>query len=138
MSCWIISIAMLLATTPVLGNAQSKQVDPCVTAVTTPEVNQCLGNRLEVRDKALNAAYRALLKRHDSSDPAGLPDGYDYQAIKRQLVDAQRAWISFTENDCSGRFDLYAGGTIRQSVYIGCKIAHTERCTNDLRRWMSN
>ena len=133
MSYRIISIAMLLAITPVLGNAQSKQVDPCYQG-NTFEINQCLSNRLEARDKALNAAYGALLKRLDASDPA---DGVDYQAIKRQLVDAQRAWISYSKNDCSGRYDLYASGSIRGAVYAGCMIAHTERRTNDLRRWMS-
>ena len=82
----------------------------------------------------MNAAYGALLKRLDASDPA---DGVDYQSVKRQLVDAQRAWISFSKNDCSGRYELYAGGTIRGAVYASCMIAHTERRTNDLRRWMS-
>jgi uncharacterized protein YecT (DUF1311 family) len=129
----IIPMAMLLAITPALGIAQSKQVDPCFQG-NTVEINQCLGNRLEARDKALNAAYGALLKRLDASDPT---DGVDYQAIKRQLVDAQRAWINFSQNDCNGRYALYAGGTIRGAVYAGCMIAHTERRTNDLRRWMS-
>jgi uncharacterized protein YecT (DUF1311 family) len=132
MSYGIISVAMLLVMTPALGIAQSKQVDPCYQG-NTFEINQCLGNRLEARDKALNAAYSALLKRLDASDQA---DGVDYQAVKRQLVDAQRAWISFIKNDCSARYELYAGGTIRGAVYAGCMIAHTERRTNDLRRWM--
>lgn len=130
----IISMALLLAITPALGNAQSTSADPCKTQANTIEINQCLGNRLEARDKALNAAYGALLKRLDASDPT---DGVDYQAIKRQLVDAQRAWISFSQNDCNGRYELYARGTIRQAVYTSCMIAHTERRTNDLRRWMS-
>jgi uncharacterized protein YecT (DUF1311 family) len=129
----IIPVAMLLAITPALGIAQSKQADPCFQG-NTVEINQCLGNRLEARDKALNAAYGALLKRLDASDPT---DGVDYQAIKRQLVDAQRAWINFSQNDCNARYELYAGGTIRGAVYAGCMIAHTERRTNDLRRWMS-
>ncbi len=129
----IIPMAMLLAITPALGIAQSKQADPCFQG-NTVEINQCLGNRLEARDKALNAAYGALLKRLDASDPT---DGVDYQSIKRQLVDAQRAWINFSQNDCNGRYALYAGGTIRGAVYAGCMIAHTERRTNDLRRWMS-
>ena len=129
----IIPMAMLLAITPALGIAQSKQADPCFQG-NTVEINQCLGNRLEARDKALNAAYGSLLKRLDASDPT---DGVDYQAIKRQLVDAQRAWINFSQNDCNGRYELYARGTIRGAVYAGCMIAHTERRTNDLRRWMS-
>jgi uncharacterized protein YecT (DUF1311 family) len=128
----IISIAMLLLMTPALGIAQSKQVDPCYQG-NTVEINQCLGNRLEARDKALNAAYGALLKRIDASDPT---DGLDYQAVKRQLVEAQRAWISFSKNDCQARYDLYANGSIRGAVYTGCMIAHTERRTQDLSRWM--
>ena len=129
----IIAIAMLLAITPVCAQAQTKSADPCKSQANTIEINQCLGNRLEARDKALNAAYGALLKRLDASDPA---DGVDYQAIKRQLVEAQRAWISFSKNDCDARYELYAGGTIRGAVYTGCMIAHTERRTNDLKRWM--
>jgi uncharacterized protein YecT (DUF1311 family) len=130
----IIASAILFAVTPVCAYAQTKSADPCATQANTVEINQCLGNRLEARDKALNAAYGALLKRLDASHPA---DGVDYQSVKRQLVDAQRAWISFSKNDCSGRYELYAGGTIRAAVYASCMIAHTERRTNDLRRWMS-
>jgi hypothetical protein len=129
----IIAITMLFAITPGCGYSQPKSADPCATQANTIEINQCLSNRLEARDKALNAAYRALLKRLDASDPT---DGVDYQAVKRQLVDAQRAWISFSKNDCQARYDLYSGGTIRGAVYNGCMIAHTERRTIDLRRWM--
>jgi len=132
MSYQIISIAMLAAMTPMLGIAQSKSADQCSQG-NTIEINQCLGNRLEARDKALNAAYGALIKRLDASDPT---DGVDYQAIKRQLVEAQRAWISFSKIDCQARYDLYGNGSIRGAVYTGCMIAHTERRTQDLRRWM--
>ena len=133
MNTRIIALAMLLAIAPARGDAQGKSADPCLTQANTVEINQCLGNRLEARDKALNAAYSALVKRLDASDPA---DGVDYQAVKRQLVEAQRAWISFSKNDCNARYELYASGSIRGAVYTGCMIAHTERRTNDLRRWM--
>lgn len=110
-----------------------QSADPCATQANTIEINQCLSNQLEARDKSLNVAYKALLRRLDDSDRS---DGIDYARARRLLVEAQRAWISFRDNDCSGRTVLYQRGSIRWEVYTECLIAHTERRTNELKRWM--
>ena len=52
-------------------------------------------------------------------------------------MDAQRAWISFRDNDCKGRLVLYEAGTIRGAVYAGCLIEHTEQRTRALQAWTS-
>jgi uncharacterized protein YecT (DUF1311 family) len=134
MKCTFVGLAIIIAILPSHSGAQPKSTDPCETQSNTVEINQCLSNQLKARDKSLNSAYKELLKRLDKSDPSS---GVDYPRARRQLVEAQRAWISFRDNDCSGRVVLYEGGSIRGAVYTGCLIAHTERRTNDLRRWMT-
>jgi uncharacterized protein YecT (DUF1311 family) len=133
MKCTFIALAILVAILPSPSVAQAKAADPCASQANTIEINQCLGKQLEARDKSLNAAYRALLQRLDESDPS---DGVDYPRARRLLVEAQRAWISFRDNDCRGRVVLYERGTIRWEIYTECLIAHTERRTNELKSWM--
>jgi uncharacterized protein YecT (DUF1311 family) len=134
MKCTFIALAILVALLPSPSVAEAKAADPGATQANTIEINQCLSNQLKARDRSLNAAYKALLQRLDESDPT---DGVDYARARRLLVEAQRAWISFRDNDCSGRVVLYERGSIRGELYTGCLIAHTERCSNELRRWMT-
>jgi uncharacterized protein YecT (DUF1311 family) len=133
MNCTFIALAILVAIMPSPSVAESKAADPCTTQANTIEINQCLSNQLQARDRSLNAAYKALLQRLDESDPS---DGVDYQQARRLLVEAQRAWLSFRDNDCRGRVVLYARGSVRWEIYTECLIAHTERRTNELKGWM--
>jgi uncharacterized protein YecT (DUF1311 family) len=118
----------LLATTP----AFAEEADPCATQRNTLEINECAAGKLAMKDKELNAAYDKLLK---SLAPKYKEDATDYTAIKEKLVEAQRDWIKFRDNDCDARYRLNAGGTIRGLVALNCKIEHTELRTKQLRRW---
>ena len=114
-------------------SALAQTSDPCTTQSNTIEINECLTQRLKDRDKTLNAEYQSLLRRLKPSDTF---DQIDYPRARRHLIDSQRAWITFRDNDCQGRFVLYELGTIRAAVALTCQIEHTERRTRDLRAWM--
>jgi uncharacterized protein YecT (DUF1311 family) len=118
----------LLAT----ASAFAESADPCATQRNTIEINECAAAKLAAKDKELNAAYDMLLK---SLAPKHKEDTTDYAAIKEKLVEAQRDWIKFRDNDCDARYRLNAGGTIRGLVSLNCKIEHTELRTKQLRRW---
>jgi uncharacterized protein YecT (DUF1311 family) len=110
----------------------AQPADPCATQANTIEINQCLSATHAARDKALNAAYQDLLKR---LAPADRFDTTDYPRARKHLIDSQRAWITFRDNDCKGRLVLYETGTIRGAVYAGCLIEHTEQRTRALQAW---
>ena len=106
--------------------------DPCANQVNTMQINKCLETRHAARDKALNAAYQDLLKRLTPSDRF---DTTDFPRARKHLVDSQRAWINFRDEDCKGRLVLYEAGTIRGAVYMLCQIEHTEQRTLALKTW---
>jgi len=118
----------------VMSPVLAQSPDPCATQANTIEINECLTQRLKDRDKTLNAEYQSLLRRLKPSDT--FDDKTDYPRARRHLIDSQRAWITFRDNDCQGRFVLYELGTIRVAVVLSCQIEHTERRTRDLRAWM--
>lgn len=118
----------VLATAP----AFAEEADPCATQRNTIEVNECAAGKLAAKDKELNAAYDKLMK---SLAPKYKEDTTDYAAIKEKLVEAQRDWIKFRDNDCDAKYRLNASGTVRGLVAINCKIEHTELRTKQLKRW---
>jgi uncharacterized protein YecT (DUF1311 family) len=118
----------LLATT----TAFAAESDPCATQRNTIEINECAAAKLAAKDKELNAAYDKLLK---TLAPKYKEDTTDYAAITEKLVEAQRDWIKFRDNDCDAKYRLNAGGTIRGLVSLNCRIEHTELRTKQLRRW---
>ena len=110
----------------------AKAADPCANAISTIQINKCLETRHAARDKALNAAYQDLLKRLVPTDRL---DKTDFPRARKHLVDAQRVWITFRDEDCKGRLVIYEAGTIRNAVYMLCQIEHTEQRTLALRAW---
>lgn len=96
-------------------------------------MNECAKRTLAEKDKALNAAYRKLL---DSLKSDGTDDTIDFKEARRQLVEAQRAWIRFRDNDCSAMLTVSMNGTIRGVVYLGCLQARTEQRTRELENWL--
>ena len=86
----------------------AKAADPCANAISTIQINKCLETRHAARDKALNAAYQDLLKRLVPTDRL---DKTDFPRARKHLVDAQRAWITFRDEDCKGRLVIYEAGS---------------------------
>jgi uncharacterized protein YecT (DUF1311 family) len=124
----LLTILITFAATSVFAQA----ADPCVTQSNTLEINACGKLTLAKKDKELNAAYQKLMKR---LTPDGKGDDTDYAVVKKHLIDAQRSWIKFRDDDCQGMLALYASGTIRGSVYLGCLTDRTEQRTKELLSW---
>jgi uncharacterized protein YecT (DUF1311 family) len=109
------------------GAAFSQAADSCKTQKNTIEINDCAQQTLARKDKELNAAYQALVKALASTD---------YEGTKKLLLQAQRAWVQFRDNDCNAKYTFYAGGTIRDIAALSCKIEHTEQRTKQLKDWI--
>jgi uncharacterized protein YecT (DUF1311 family) len=126
-------LALLFFFVPIAAaSAAAEEAGPCAKQRNTIEINECAAGKLAAKDKELNAAYDKLLK---SLAPKYKEDTTDYAAIKEKLVEAQRDWIKFRDNDCDAKYRLNAGGTIRGLVSLSCKIEHTALRTKQLRRW---
>ncbi len=116
----------------VASGAQADKPDPCASASNTIELNECTQRVLKAKDLALNQAYQDLLK---SLSPSMQGDKTDYTAVKRELAEAQRAWIRFRDSDCSAKYKFWEQGSIRGAMYLSCLVEHTEQRTVQLRKW---
>lgn len=94
---------------------EAAAADDCSNALTTMEINTCAAAQQEQTEAQLNAVYQQLMER--LAEPDGLDDP---ASVQQQVRTAQRLWIDFRKADCDAQFALYAGGSIRTAVYLGC------------------
>ncbi|POZ61879.1 lysozyme inhibitor LprI family protein [Chromobacterium alticapitis] len=120
---YFLPLALLAA-----SHAAFAEDDPCRDAKTTLEINDCMQKQFEGKDKLLNQRYQDLLQklRQDDAETA------DKDKPSRMLMQAQRKWIAFRDADCDAKYQIYIGGTIRNAVYLGCKIERTEQRIKEL------
>lgn len=102
--------------------------DPCDTQSNTIEINACAKQRFDEQDKVLNATYQALIK----AVPAANDPGIAGESPRELLIKAQRRWVEFRDADCKAKFQLFAGGTIRNATYLECMQERTEQRIKEL------
>lgn len=102
--------------------------DPCQTQSNTIEINACAKLQFDEQDRLLNVAYQALLK----AVPAANDPGISGDSPRALLVKAQRRWVDFRDADCKAKYQLYAGGTIKNVIYLGCMRERTQQRIKDL------
>jgi uncharacterized protein YecT (DUF1311 family) len=106
--------------------------DPCVTQRNTLEMNQCATQTLKKADAELNAVYRKVILKFSTPDEPGIP----YSEFKKQIVDAQRAWITFRDKDCNAVLAINSPGTISFVIQAGCLQSRTEHRTTELSEYL--
>ena len=81
---------------------------------------RCEETRLAAADEALGKRYRAVVRAlHD--DPAP-----DTQAALRTLINAQRQWIAYRDDDCDAVYLAHHAASLRERHRLRCKTAHAE------------
>ncbi|WP_157953017.1 lysozyme inhibitor LprI family protein [Limnobaculum parvum] len=105
----------------------------CNNAMNTLEINACAEQEQQKVEQKLNQTYKAVMQMMSQPD---LP-GMSFAAVKKDLLESQRAWITFRKKDCDALYDFYIDGSIRNVVYISCMKKHAERRIDDLDRYLS-
>ncbi|NKC23331.1 DUF1311 domain-containing protein [Ochrobactrum oryzae] len=103
------------------GATTEARADNCDALKTQSEITACFGDDEKAADSTLNKLYQSLM--HVLSD-----------ADKQRLRDAQRAWISFRDKECTFRVAPYADGSIAPSLTASCVTALTAQRVVDLRQ----
>jgi uncharacterized protein YecT (DUF1311 family) len=116
---------VLLVAAGIPGCALAAEADPCARVTAQQDMNACIGDAVNRADAVLNRVYRQL---NDKLDVNG----------KRNLVAAERAWITFRDRECELRTgydtrDLRNNGTIAPYLVGQCKLDLTSRRTEELR-----
>ena len=125
-------LIVLVCLLPLTAFAEAQ--DPCLTQRNTIEINACGQKQFEQSDRSLNQVYQSLLKKFSDKDT---PDSQN-SVVKQYLVNAQRAWVTFRENDCKAIYTYNEGGTIRTIAYLGCMTQHAAQRTKDLKEFSSS
>ncbi|MCZ8074048.1 MAG: lysozyme inhibitor LprI family protein, partial [Paucibacter sp.] len=58
--------------------------------------------------------------------------GIDGESPRAMLIKAQRRWLEFRDADCKAKYQVFAGGTIRNVVYLSCLRERTKQRIKEL------
>ncbi|EJN07613.1 lysozyme inhibitor LprI family protein [Herbaspirillum sp. YR522] len=102
---------------PLIGTALwlmsfSAAADDCAGATTQGMLNQCASRQFAQQDAALNRTYGQYRKKLNDRQ-------------KKQLTDAQQAWIVFRDKACAFEASATEGGSAYSMVLANCKAAKT-------------
>jgi len=119
----------LVMATPVAAQTAK---GPCDDAASTVEISACFERELKKADADLNRVYSAAMRSIDASSEM---DAKVRDAWKAGLRDAQRAWITFRDNDCKQTvpYEWY-GGTGAGGAVLSCLLDLTQERTKSLRQ----
>lgn len=112
------------------AQAAQPQVD-CENAMTQMDMNICAGREYQAADRELNAVWKKASQRAKSVDK-DVGDGTQH----RELLAAQRAWLTFRDAQCSFEANQYRGGSIMPLIRSTCLTALTEARTKQLREYL--
>lgn len=112
----LLLVLTLLAWTP----RSMAQPSDCPPDGDADAILRCEETRLAAADEALDKEYRATV-RALQDDPT--PDA---KAALRTLVDAQRRWIAFRDDDCDAVYLAHHGASLRERHRLRCKTRHAE------------
>ena len=92
---------------------------PCADVVVTSDLVSCLSKAKDVADAKLNALYTKLRQRLEGEDAD-------------RLIETQRTWAKYRDENCSAERALYGGGTATGPAYLACLEAMTRARTKEL------
>ena len=114
----ILAAASLLA----IGSWRAEATDcPDQTQI---GLDQCADRAFQKADRALNEAYREILRRFG-----------DEAHAKQLLVVAQKAWIAFRDAECAFAVSGSEGGSIYPMEYSLCLEDQTKKRTKELQAY---
>jgi uncharacterized protein YecT (DUF1311 family) len=114
---------LLLFSAATFASAQ----DSCDKAYSTPDVNLCARKDLDRAEIALNKTYQSVLAEL-LTESKNNPDAGE---ARKRLINAQREWVQFREDDCQAIFTLWRSGTVRTLQYLTCMQNHAEQRTRE-------
>lgn len=116
--------ALAAVTLPLAAHAQeaqlTKQFSACMdkSGGVTQHMVECIDAETKRKDARLNKAYKALVADLNPER-------------KKQLLEAQRAWLKFRDTNCAFYYDP-EGGTIARVQAVDCLMTMTANRATEL------
>lgn len=106
-----------------------RAAEACMTAnpqgETTMGMGFCLSREWEWWEGRLEAAYAALLARHEAGDAEMTEIGATVPSVALALTEMHHAWIAFRDAACDYERAQWAGGTGGGPATAACLMRHT-------------
>lgn len=118
------SVGIALGAALWLTAAPRTLADDCA-ASTQAGMSECARRELQDADAALNAAYGRLHVRL-----------INRPGVQQRLVEAQRSWIAFRDEECAFSASGVEGGSAQPMVDPMCRARITQARTEDLGRYL--
>lgn len=115
-----IIVASLITACAAIAQEPSEQT--CASQISTPDVNQCLGQLLGNRDAALATLLGRLVEKWEARD-ANEP----MVNVVPAFMLAHRAWVDFRSRECAARAYTYGIGTGGPAEELRCSIEMTDQ-----------
>lgn len=100
----------------------------------TYDINACSEADFQIAESRLNDTYKRVLAFLSKTPDEG--PSYNPSEARKPLVEAQRAWITFREKDCSAKNTISGFTTLRPSAYFICMRLHAELRTKQLLEYL--
>ena len=105
----------------------------CDTAMAQFELNACAYQDYEQADAALNAQWKTTSARMKAIDAEFDRTQDNRPGYFDTLIAAQRAWLTYRDNHCTGEGYAMRGGSAEPMVFSGCMTQLTEARTKQLK-----
>lgn len=115
----------------IAGSAFAQDVPGCEDATSNVEIGNCVYAAYQKADKELNAIWPKVLAYIDTQGDYMPADAM--QKWKAMIVAAQKAWVSFKEQDCGAVQYEWWGGSGASIAETSCLYAHTAQRVEDLK-----
>ena len=114
-------ILILSAGAPIAVHAQhiNEKDSPCGDVVVTSDRVSCLSKAKDAADEKLTELYKKLWQRLQGEDAD-------------HLVDTQKTWMKYREQNCSAERALYGESSADHPVYLACLEAMTRTRIKEL------
>ena len=109
------------------------QEPDCRTAETQADMNRCAYLDFQAADRELNQLWPQVIAAARAAD-AEIDRSYDQAPTSEQAVrNAQRAWITFRDEQCTYEGHEARGGSMETMIYEGCRATLTRQRIEQLR-----
>ena len=134
----IFSVLIFLPLNPKPVEQGSAQANPCDSAQTQTDMNQCSGEQYSKADARLNSLYTkltSLLEKDAATDrPKRKTGGKEQrQTAIQKLRAAERAWVQYRDLHCDAARDQFEGGSMSPMVWSDCMTKITEHRIDELK-----
>ncbi|MDG1339002.1 MAG: DUF1311 domain-containing protein [Paracoccaceae bacterium] len=119
-----------------VGDAATLCMDTEADGYSTVGMMFCTLAERTAWDDELNAAYkiaRDFAKGMDAADMTHFPE---YAVRDTQVLEAQRAWITYRDAKCAMEYGLWGAGSMRQIAGASCLLEMTAERVFELRDYV--